>query len=1279
MIFKAGFIIDEIFDLFKIKNFESDFESLITNFSNHTYFSIHGFDESFAIVENNVNNLFYSTIYNIITRGTPTRASLKVSEDCLKRHGYQKAISTTGDIKYINPEISIGGLSEIDKLLPFNNSRGNITTELIYKPIAIGQIQFLIIHLLLIEKIKIEKDWIIHTSESSKKIIKLALDDLFELISSVYQLKSKKFKAPKLIFTSDKTNPLTLSLGLVQMGDLISDFQFAVEYFKYARQDKTEATDIIIAEAGDTLQNDVVSEYDYKYISKVQTSERIKYQPIGNYGTSGNLEYNDNLKAIRYLLQNIFRKEDFREGQLPIINRLLQGFDVIGILPTGSGKSLTYQLCAILQPGITLVIDPIRSLMVDQYEKLRSNFIDKIIYLNSDDNKVQRQAKEKLIASGYIQIAIIGPERFQIQEFRDYLSEVRIKGFHFAYTVIDEAHCISEWGHDFRFSYLRLSDNILKICFNNEKKEFTQIALTATASFDVIADIQRELRMNNESFLPIPSINRNELHFDVCDVGEYILSEKEKAGIESKKGKKHSEYIIDSEFYLREKGLAEKKYPILKSNLKDVIPEKLKTIGPNNYKEQVFWESDDHGFYPNSGLIFCPTKSDALGNGVYAISNNMLNQKTGEIQLEGLSTESNYLVLGTFMGGGDENSWENKRVDSLASKSLQNQRLFLNNKLNLMVATKAFGMGIDKSNIRFTIHYSIPQSIESFYQEAGRAGRDRIDSYNLILYSKTDVNNNLDFIKNAHKGVRREIEIFEELLTTIRYEDNFFINYISTLASNKFKEAKSLSLANNRGRWYIYINGKWNKEINRSDALGKICLGSNGNLLEDYTTEIDCSINLSNEIIHFIIKYIQDNCPEGNYLEWLQRKEADGIETILNSNTPLQNPKLIIGLDNDIIENLGKQIGDFKEDNKIVSSGKRIVKAAYNFCDGENDEKIENRFISNLVYQFWRVRKTTFKYSNEFLEVVISDESEFKKHFTESIEYYKASFWKIRNILDTQKAIYRLSIIGVVDDYTIDYATGTAILYFSAKPEETYLNNYKLYLSKYVGEETVNSRIKKSQLKQNTTEIRKYLFELIYFFEETLTSKRLAAAKYMNHIIENVFLKNKETGEKDFKEEMEYYFKSKYARQEYFVKDFAKNVEDLELFTKYLNFIKNPPDALGKEYDNLQHLKGACARFILANEFNCIISLLNAFATLALEANSYSNTKIVKEKCRNEMNDVYKSFKKLISKNISKVKITELFKLFTTELGKLNPNILNEINSQLKIKIEPLISEISLR
>lgn len=759
MIFKAGYIVDEVFEFYRLHSVELDFDKLIEPFSSHTFFKIHGFDDGYLLDTSNDYDPLYKTVYNLITRGAPTRASLNIANYTLKRFGFSEIVTRSGDIKFKKTDNN-------KPSLPINNQL-NLTTsdpkrihDLIYKPILIAQIQYLFIHLLLLEKITLKDEWSIHASSASYEIIRTALDDMFDLFMHIEHLKNRPFKKPKLVLAKSSKLSYTVSIGILSLNDNENDYDYSIEY---------------VTKPIKKQEDDEKIDKEFKFVPKILTSDRIRYNPIGDWNLFGELTYYDtNLKGLRFFLNNIFRKNDFREGQLPIINRVLQGNDVIGILPTGSGKSLIYQLCAVLQPGISLVIDPIRSLMVDQYEKLRSHFIDKVIYINSNDNKESRQLKEKLIALGYYQLLIIGPERFQISEFREYMRKLRLNNLHFAYTVIDEAHCISEWGHDFRFSYLRLSQNILRICYDDKKENFTQIALTATASFDVMADIQRELQMNNDCFLPIPSVKRDELHFDIVDVGPYELTEKEKRNIEERKATHYGDYVINNEFYLFEKGLAQLKYPILKRKLRYEIPDILKTLGSNSYQEAAFWEPNESGFYPNAGLIFCRTKSDALGNGVYAIANNLYNQRDNQVTLEGLSSERDYLELGTFMGGDDDNSWENVRVNTLAANSVENQKKYINNKLNLMVATQAFGMGIDKPNIRFTIHYSLPQSIENFYQEAGRAGRDRVDSYNLIIYSKTDVERNLDFIKNSHKGTRREKTIFDELLTKVRYEDKFF-------------------------------------------------------------------------------------------------------------------------------------------------------------------------------------------------------------------------------------------------------------------------------------------------------------------------------------------------------------------------------------------------------------------------------------------------------------------------------------------------------------------------
>jgi len=155
---------------------------------------------------------------------------------------------------------------------------------------------------------------------------------------------------------------------------------------------------------------------------------------------------------------------------------------VIALLPTGAGKSLTYQLSALLQPGITLVVDPIKALMRDQDQNLRNTCIDSTTFINSSISAEERNVRSQDMVEGRYQFVFVSPERLQIQEFRDYLG--KMSDTYFAYCVIDEAHCVSEWGHDFRTAYLRLGENVRKYCRVHPKslKEIPLIGLTGTAS-----------------------------------------------------------------------------------------------------------------------------------------------------------------------------------------------------------------------------------------------------------------------------------------------------------------------------------------------------------------------------------------------------------------------------------------------------------------------------------------------------------------------------------------------------------------------------------------------------------------------------------------------------------------------------------------------------------------------------------------------------------------------------------------------------------------------------
>jgi ATP-dependent DNA helicase RecQ len=379
------------------------------------------------------------------------------------------------------------------------------------------------------------------------------------------------------------------------------------------------------------------------------------------------LNQNQAEHQLTFFLQWIFRKRKFREGQLEILMRSLALQDVIGLLPTSGGKSLCYQLSALLQPGTTLVIDPIISLMADQTENLRRLEIDAIGLVSSNQNREEQKEALQRLVQRRVLLFFISPERLQIPTFRATLESV-CQETPVPYLVIDEAHCISEWGHDFRPSYLKLVDNGKKSCRYPGGYIPRIIALTGTASSVVLSDIQRVIGLKDDAIVTPETYDRTELEFESTRCSSF------------------------------------QKWPTLKAKLLEI--------------PGLFDQPQDHSFNPNNaGIIFCPHVRGKFGIGV----------------ARNISQELRQLIPDTRIFGGrpavgyTHDEWKQLKI--------MNQTDFKQNKATLMVATKAFGMGIDKPNIRFTIHYSMPTSLEAFYQEAGRAGRDGAKADCTLMYS----------------------------------------------------------------------------------------------------------------------------------------------------------------------------------------------------------------------------------------------------------------------------------------------------------------------------------------------------------------------------------------------------------------------------------------------------------------------------------------------------------------------------------------------------------------
>ena len=345
------------------------------------------------------------------------------------------------------------------------------------------------------------------------------------------------------------------------------------------------------------------------------------------------------------ILKRYFGYDTFRNAQETLIDNILEGKDTLGIMPTGAGKSLCYQIPALLMDGITLVISPLISLMKDQVGSLNQAGIH-AAFLNSSLTVNQYYKALSFAKQGRYPIIYVAPERLVTEEFLDFALNSNI-----VMVAVDEAHCVSQWGQDFRPSYLKIVEFIKRL-----PKRPIVSAFTATATKEVRDDIIDILELQSPMVITT-GFDRNNLYFGVMTVKD--------------------------------------RYSAIKNYLK-------------------IHNSD-------SGIIYCLTRKQ-----VEEVCENLI--------------KDGFLATRYHAGLSDE-------------ERRKNQDDFIYDRIPIMISTSAFGMGIDKSNVRFVLHYGMPKNIESYYQEAGRAGRDGEPAECILYYSSRDVITNQLFIDNNQDNI----------------------------------------------------------------------------------------------------------------------------------------------------------------------------------------------------------------------------------------------------------------------------------------------------------------------------------------------------------------------------------------------------------------------------------------------------------------------------------------------------------------------------------------------
>jgi ATP-dependent DNA helicase RecQ len=541
-----------------------------------------------------------------------------------------------------------------------------------------------------------EKNWCIisdldeiglFNEEESLEILKKSIEDFIELLIKLCKLYSLN----------------------------INKLKFESNLFSLHNSDKYDQTIFI------SFSDKFTTELPTFYVQNIYFPFHITNSSFSATPVIGGLERPDE-EDLEYFLRYIFRKPNFWEGQYEGITRALQGKDALLLLPTGAGKSLVFQLASLLLPGSTVVIDPIISLMEDQIDNLARIGIDRCIAITSQiENTQDRIRAIQLFGQGEYLFAYVAPERFQTVEFRESLRTLTTHT-PIALIVVDEAHCVSEWGHDFRTAYLNIGRTSREYCKSNNYIP-PLIALTGTASRAVLKDVQRELQIEDFDAIITPkTFDRKELKFEII-----FSNSREKL-----------------------------------ARLKGYLAQKL----PNLFKmsSTTFYQPQGKNTY--SGLIFCPHV-----NGEFGVEN-----VAGEIKKSlGISV--------SVYSGKEPKKWESR--DYLMHKKSV-MRKYKWNKIPLLVCTKAFGMGIDKPNIRYTVHFGLPPSIESFYQEAGRAGRDRNTAYCCIIVSNDDAERSRNLLNPNTK-----VEEIDNVLKKIPWEANDDITRVLYFHTNSFRGIES--------------------------------------------------------------------------------------------------------------------------------------------------------------------------------------------------------------------------------------------------------------------------------------------------------------------------------------------------------------------------------------------------------------------------------------------------------------------------------------------------------
>jgi ATP-dependent DNA helicase RecQ len=932
----------------------------------------------------------------------------------------------------------------------YKEEEGLDALQITLSPLGIARIQKTIIEFIFAGKLELNaKEWKIAVIERDIPCAFVAVEDLKHYLNNLFKLEGKNRKLPKInlsVYYSEEFENAEINVLYQGEKELIKNFKKANTYDLLIDISVLIRVDCDFDQIKNSAKNFAVIRSVKRINSnrKFYTEDLIVYQPVINFNLNKTEAEDDEeieiQDALRFFLKSIFRKNDFLTKQLEFINQALQLKNTLGLMPFSQGKTLAFEFASLLQPGISLVINPVMSLMKEQFDELKDYGIDGTYYINSSHTKYYEKLKAiRKFKEGESIITFVSADRFQTEDFRTDIIEMTAKEKYFSYIIIDEAHCLSEWSHDFREAYSIIPLVADRICKTRNFVHVPVLATTAYASYDVISSIVSKLKLENEpvraEINQADNLNFNLKKVELEEFDEIKENEKAKTGIEVKKQLLLNQII--------ENAFSDKKNNVL--------------VICSNKKGLLSVETDK-----NDGIT---TK----------LINNFKNLKIGKF--EGVIDDSIYSVGGLK-----------------AKESYLNYKQFKNNELDILISNKSIGIGLNINNLRNLVHLNYPLSFESFIQLNQRAGRDfkkysvtvisnnqklkykekdykpdnigKINVIDIEKESTVDFETQYDFLKKTYGNRFKEEIIFNELLTKITFQREKPINYLKEKIEEEFNEKFILTSQPGTKPYQLHIEKKSGK------LIGYIDFKSNKIVVKASSFEVD----LAEQILFFAKKDIENKMPENSDIIQLlenenQIPEKDGIDVIIKNLKSGEEAELIIGFTNSYLNRITDIIRKFLDDKFDVD----LLK------------------IYNESFDF-----------EEFKSILLNKHNiNITKLTTNTLIEFKEIFIKVRGFYDTIRIVNKLLILNVLTDYTVDYSKHQIKLKFAGKDDNDFMLSVYNYLLLYTSKDRAIKIFEDIPNYTGDSILTKSINYFNNFWFDNIVNKRINSLQVLSDITQN--------------------------------------------------------------------------------------------------------------------------------------------------------------------------------